>query len=293
MSIASDASGHQPTKYQDLLSKAVFRLPDTEPNLRLELYDRARAALSKHLRALDPPLSEMCIAQEEHALNRAIEFVEARARRSGTADQAALDPAKNWLSDLLRRASRDEGSRRPEAAQPNAPAVEEGVAVTLAALPSKPRQPFVPRLVSERAAGAEETPFTPASFSKIENPNETLRKLQRLPGLEASALISADGTLIASALSPGVEAECIARMAATLRQMGASAAAALGRGNSREIVIHGKDGYAVLMSAGSTFLLALANDSGSLGPMFSNMYEALRSLDVAARSEAIAERAKA
>jgi hypothetical protein len=93
--------------YFSLLAKAVSNLPKGSPvAARKPIYDRARAALSRQLRALGPTLSESDIVREEAALESAIIRLEAQF------SPATAAPA----------ASRAESLARPAAPPPAAPA---------------------------------------------------------------------------------------------------------------------------------------------------------------------------
>jgi predicted regulator of Ras-like GTPase activity (Roadblock/LC7/MglB family) len=99
------------------------------------------------------------------------------------------------------------------------------------------------------------------------------------PGIEASALISEDGLMIASALTAGMEEARVAGMAATLINLGGRAAGELDRGELQEVIIRGDQGYAVMINAGrGVLLLAVTNEVSKLGLIFFDMREAVRSL---------------
>lgn len=117
-------------------------------------------------------------------------------------------------------------------------------------------------------------------MSRLDEINKVLRKLQsNSPGVEASALISEDGLMIASALTPAFEETRVAGMTATLLNLGTRAAVELGRGEVKEVIIRGDNGYAVMINAGrGALLLALANETSKLGLIFFDMHEAIRSL---------------
>ncbi len=287
MAPAYDPADNCSAKYRDMISNAVSRLPSPAPALRRELYERARAALQKQLRRQDPPLAESAIAEEERALNEAIEVVEARAEGRASGDtQAELDSGYQRLTELLKRAAAQVLAQKPASPPPVAD-VETQRPEAPAEARAPQRQQFVPRLVSERKSAGEagsSAPLSPAP--REEAARVVLRKLQNSPGVEAGAVIAADGSIIASALSSGMEEARIARMAATLNSIGANAATALARGAAREVIIHGKDGYAVLISAGGAFLLALTNDSNRLGAIFSNIYDAVKALDALVQRQA-------
>jgi len=118
------------------------------------------------------------------------------------------------------------------------------------------------------------------SMTRLDELNSILRKLQSdSPGLEAGALISEDGLMIASALTPELDEIRVAGMTATLLNLGTRAAFELGRGEVKEVIIRGERGYAVMIDAGrGVLLLALANESAKLGLIFFDMHETIRSL---------------
>lgn len=63
--------------FYPILARAVAGLPETSPEARRAIYDRARAALVAQLRGLDPPLSEAEIMRERLALDEAVARIEA------------------------------------------------------------------------------------------------------------------------------------------------------------------------------------------------------------------------
>ncbi len=113
-------------------------------------------------------------------------------------------------------------------------------------------------------------------MSRVENLNKILRALQSgSPDVEASALISEDGLMIASALPQHVEEARVAGMSATLLSLGTRAAGELERGALDEVLIRGKEGFAVMLDAGSgTLLLAMASRQAKLGLLFLDMRRA-------------------
>ncbi|MFM2416764.1 MAG: hypothetical protein RL385_1487, partial [Pseudomonadota bacterium] len=85
-------------------------------------------------------------------------------------------------------------------------------------------------------------------MSRVNTLNRILRGLQSSsPDVEASALISEDGLMIASALPQHIDETRVAGMSATLSSLGARAAAELERGQVEEVLVRGSEGYAVMM----------------------------------------------
>ena len=114
-------------------------------------------------------------------------------------------------------------------------------------------------------------------MSRMENVNRVLKTLQSgSPDVEASALISEDGLMIASALPQDIDETRVAGMSATLLSLGSRAASELRRGVVDEVIVHGDHGYAVMLSAGrGVLLLVLANEHAKLGLIFFDMREAI------------------
>lgn len=114
-------------------------------------------------------------------------------------------------------------------------------------------------------------------MSRFETLNRVLRSLQSAsPDMEACALISEDGLMIASVLPQHVDETRVAGMSATLSSLGARAAAELERGEVEEVLVRGKQGFAVMMNAGSgTLLLCMASKQAKLGLLFLDMRRAI------------------
>ena len=114
-------------------------------------------------------------------------------------------------------------------------------------------------------------------MSRVENLNKVLRSLQSgSPDVEACALISEDGLMIASALPAHIEEARVAGMSATLLGLGTRATKELERGQLEEVLIRGANGFAVMLDSGSgTLLLALASKEAKLGLLFLDMRRAV------------------
>ncbi len=117
-------------------------------------------------------------------------------------------------------------------------------------------------------------------MNRTDSLNKVLRSLQSgSPDVEASALISEDGLMIASALRQDLDETRVAGMTATLLNLGTRAAVELGRGEVLEVVVRGDQGYAVMVSAGrGTLLLVVANENAKLGLIFFDMRETVRAI---------------
>lgn len=114
-------------------------------------------------------------------------------------------------------------------------------------------------------------------MSRIDQLNKILRGLQSAsPDVEASALISEEGLMIASALPAHVDESRVAAMSATLLSLGTRATTELERGQIEEVLVRGSDGYAVMMNAGQgTLLLVMASKTAKLGLTFLDMRRAV------------------
>jgi len=110
-------------------------------------------------------------------------------------------------------------------------------------------------------------------MTRVEQLNHVLRALQSgSPDLEATALISEDGLVIASALPQHIQEMRVAGMAATLLSLGERASTELSRGTLQQVLIRGDEGYVVMTRAGAgTLLLALTTKDAKLGLVFYDM----------------------
>lgn len=117
-------------------------------------------------------------------------------------------------------------------------------------------------------------------MSRPEQLNHVLRALQSsTPEIEASALISEDGLMIASALPQHIDEMRVSGMSATLMSLGTRAADELSRGQMQQVIIRGDTGYAVMVRASSgTMLLALATQDAKLGLIFLDAGRAVKEI---------------
>jgi predicted regulator of Ras-like GTPase activity (Roadblock/LC7/MglB family) len=109
---------------------------------------------------------------------------------------------------------------------------------------------------------------------------DRLRAMQAsAPDIEASAVVSVDGLIMASALQQGAEEDRISAMSAAMLSLGERIAQELGRGGLEQVYIKGDKGFIVLISVGTEAVLtALARQEGKLGLVFLEMRRAAEDL---------------
>jgi len=102
---------------------------------------------------------------------------------------------------------------------------------------------------------------------------DRLRELQTSTAdIEASAVVSVDGLIMASALPANVEEDRVSAMSAAMLSLGERIAGELRRGSLNEVYIKGKRGYVLLMSVGEDAVLTvLAREGAKLGLIFLDM----------------------
>jgi predicted regulator of Ras-like GTPase activity (Roadblock/LC7/MglB family) len=99
------------------------------------------------------------------------------------------------------------------------------------------------------------------------------------PDIEASAIVSVDGLIIASALPAGSEDDRVSAMSAAMLSLGERIASELGRGSLQQVYVKGEKGYVVLVSVGEEAVLTvLAREQAKLGLMFLEMHRAAEDL---------------
>ena len=109
--------------------------------------------------------------------------------------------------------------------------------------------------------------------SKTEMMVERLRELQvRSPEIEASAVVSVDGLIMASSLPSTMDEDRISAMSAAMLSLGDRIAAELKRGELNQVYIRGTKGIIILMAVGAEAVLTvMANNSAKLGLIFLEM----------------------
>ena len=112
--------------------------------------------------------------------------------------------------------------------------------------------------------------------NRMEKLNEMLKELEGTsPDIEASAVVSTDGLIIASALPKDVEEDRVAAMSAAMLSLGERTSKELMKGSLEEVFVKGQNGYILLMGAGEEAVLtALARKDAKLGLVFLDMKRA-------------------
>ncbi len=117
--------------------------------------------------------------------------------------------------------------------------------------------------------------------SRTEQMIDKLRDLQiSTPDIEASAVVSLDGLMMASSLPAGMEEDRISAMSAAMLSLGERIASELGRGYLDQVYIKGENGYVILMSVGDEAVLTvLARKQAKLGLIFLDMRRTVEELE--------------
>ncbi len=116
--------------------------------------------------------------------------------------------------------------------------------------------------------------------SRADQMVERLRSMQAAaPDIEASAIVSVDGLIMASALQQGVEEDRVSAMSAAMLSLGERISSELGRGGLEQVYIKGNTGAILLTSVGNEAVLtAMARQEAKLGLIFLEMRRAAEDL---------------
>lgn len=116
--------------------------------------------------------------------------------------------------------------------------------------------------------------------SKIQKIIEVLKDLAAgTPDIEASAVVSDDGFIIASVLPQDIDEDRVGAMSATMLALGERAASELERGELEQTFVKGKNGYVIMSFVGeSAVLTAIASKDAKLGLVFLEMKRATAEL---------------
>lgn len=117
--------------------------------------------------------------------------------------------------------------------------------------------------------------------SRTEMMVDRLRDLQAgTPDIEASAVVSVDGLIMASSLPADVDEDRISAMSAAMLSLGDRISGELGRGLLDQVYIKGSDGIIVLMAVGDDAVLTvLARVQAKLGLIFLDMKRCVEDLE--------------
>ena len=109
---------------------------------------------------------------------------------------------------------------------------------------------------------------------------DRLRAMQAAsPDIEASAIVSVDGLIMASALPGDVEEDRVSAMSAAMLSLGERIATELGRGSLEQVYIKGSKGFIILTAVGNEAVLTdLARQEAKLGLIFLEMRRAAEDL---------------
>ncbi len=92
---------------------------------------------------------------------------------------------------------------------------------------------------------------------------------RNVPHVEATAIVSTDGLVIASRLPENVEEDRVGAMGAAILSISTRSGEELDRGEMRRVLIEGTDGYLLIRSIGEfAILVALVDKKVRLGMLF-------------------------
>jgi len=117
--------------------------------------------------------------------------------------------------------------------------------------------------------------------SRTEQMVARLREMQiASPDIEASAVVSVDGLIMASALPADVEEDRVSAMSAAMLRLSERISMELGRGALEQVYIRGDGGFVVLSAVGEEAVLTvLAREQAKLGLVFLEMRRAAEDLE--------------
>ncbi|HGX92356.1 MAG TPA: hypothetical protein ENK35_03480 [Candidatus Tenderia sp.] len=97
--------------------------------------------------------------------------------------------------------------------------------------------------------------------------------------IEASAVISTDGLMMAAQLPSGLDEDRVGAMGAAMLSLGDRTAQELSRGKLEQVLIKGDSGYVLMTHAGSEAVLSvLAKSEARLGLIFLDVKRAAESI---------------
>lgn len=98
--------------------------------------------------------------------------------------------------------------------------------------------------------------------------------------IEASAVISTDGLVMAAALPADMDEDRVGAMSAAMLSLGDRTAQELARGNLDQVLVKGKKGYVLMAYAGTdSVITVIAKPQAKLGLIFLDVKRAAESIE--------------
>lgn len=105
------------------------------------------------------------------------------------------------------------------------------------------------------------------------------RLLEKGQDIDAAAVVSMDGFVMASVLPAGYEEDRLGAMSAALLSLGERTSLELGRGELAQVFVEGAQGYVFLLAAGEDAVLnAIVRRGGKLGLVLYDIRNAARDI---------------
>jgi len=119
-----------------------------------------------------------------------------------------------------------------------------------------------------------------AKVTRLDALNTILGSLSASSGdIEACAVVSTDGLMMASNFPAGMDEDRLGAMTAALLAMGERTSNELSRGELEQVYVRGRNGMVVMMGAGNEGVLAaLCTKNSKLGLIFLDMQRAAHEL---------------
>lgn len=97
--------------------------------------------------------------------------------------------------------------------------------------------------------------------------------------IEASAVISTDGLMIAAALPQGMDEDRVGAMSAAMLSLGDRTSSELGRGELEQVLIKGDNGFVLMTHAGDDAVITvMAKPKAKLGLIFLDVKRAAENI---------------
>ncbi|MEN8140944.1 MAG: roadblock/LC7 domain-containing protein [Thermodesulfobacteriota bacterium] len=112
-------------------------------------------------------------------------------------------------------------------------------------------------------------------MNRTESLEKILKDLQGEADIEASALFTEDGLVIASSMPYHLDRDHISALSAAMLAMAKRTCSELKQGGMEQLMLKGEEGYAVIQSAGEfSALVTITKESATLGLVFLRMKQA-------------------